>query len=237
MPARIPGLRRLADLPWPERARTRHRRPAVAECRSGGSRRAGRCRGPTRLADPGRLVGDDQGCLRLLGVAAERGRGGPGVGDDGSSSGQRPELSARGHLVPAPGASAPRCACRISAGASRSCPGIAGPHPDAASTRPPTATSPGPSMLSGRCSPAFRSSASCRRRSLPVPTIRSRRPTSRRWQAARDWGRREGVPLLDLDALAAPYFARRAHNPDGLHWSWELHREVGESLAGVLARI
>ena len=56
-------------------------------------------------------------------------------------------------------------------------------------------------------------------------------------RAARDWGRREGVPLLDLDALAAPYFARQAHNPDGLHWSWELHREVGESLAGVLTRI
>ena len=55
--------------------------------------------------------------------------------------------------------------------------------------------------------------------------------------AARDWGRREGVPLLDLDALGAPYFARQAHNPDGLHWSWELHREVGEALAGVLARV
>ncbi len=55
--------------------------------------------------------------------------------------------------------------------------------------------------------------------------------------AARAWGRREDVPLLDLDALAAPYFARQAHNPDGLHWSWELHREVGDSLAGVLARL
>jgi len=56
-------------------------------------------------------------------------------------------------------------------------------------------------------------------------------------EAARAWGRREGVPLLDLDAVAAPYFARRAHNPDGLHWSWELHREVGESLATLLARL
>ena len=56
-------------------------------------------------------------------------------------------------------------------------------------------------------------------------------------EAARAWGHREGVQLLDLHAVAAPHFERRSHNPDGLHWSWELHAEVGAELARLLARV
>ena len=54
--------------------------------------------------------------------------------------------------------------------------------------------------------------------------------------AARAWGRREGVPLVDLDALVAPHLRSEAMNPDGMHWGWDLHREAGLEVARVVAR-
>ena len=47
--------------------------------------------------------------------------------------------------------------------------------------------------------------------------------------AARAWGRREGVPMIDLPALVGPHLG--AFNPDGIHWGWDAHAAVGRALA------
>jgi diglucosylglycerate octanoyltransferase len=49
--------------------------------------------------------------------------------------------------------------------------------------------------------------------------------------AAGRWGTREGVPMVDLPAIVAPYLAAGRVNPDGMHWSWDCHAEVGKALA------
>jgi diglucosylglycerate octanoyltransferase len=50
-------------------------------------------------------------------------------------------------------------------------------------------------------------------------------------RAARRWGEREGVPMVDLPALVGPYLAAGRGNPDGMHWCWECHADVGTALA------
>lgn len=52
--------------------------------------------------------------------------------------------------------------------------------------------------------------------------------------AHRAWGARMGVPLLDLDALIAPYAHAGELNADGMHWCWEAHADVGRSAARIL---
>ncbi len=47
--------------------------------------------------------------------------------------------------------------------------------------------------------------------------------------AARDWARREGVPCVEIESLVGPRLA--TCNPDGMHWSWEVHALVGEAVA------
>jgi len=49
--------------------------------------------------------------------------------------------------------------------------------------------------------------------------------------AARRWGDRERVPMVDLPAIVGPYLAAGRMNPDGMHWVWECHAEVGAALA------
>ncbi|MGH3328625.1 MAG: GDSL-type esterase/lipase family protein [Streptomycetales bacterium] len=49
--------------------------------------------------------------------------------------------------------------------------------------------------------------------------------------AARAWAARAEVALVDLDPVVGPALAAGECNPDGLHWSWEVHRQVGEALA------
>lgn len=53
--------------------------------------------------------------------------------------------------------------------------------------------------------------------------------------AIRAWGKRNGVPLLDLPALTGDHVRRGQGNPDGMHWGWEGHRIVGEALAEVMS--
>ena len=53
--------------------------------------------------------------------------------------------------------------------------------------------------------------------------------------AAKAWGERTGVPLVDLDAIVTPHLGTGRMNPDGMHWSWELHEQVGRALADRLA--
>jgi hypothetical protein len=52
--------------------------------------------------------------------------------------------------------------------------------------------------------------------------------------AARAWGAREGVPMVDVDRIVAPHLAAGSMNPDGMHWSWPVHAEVGAAIAGAL---
>lgn len=47
--------------------------------------------------------------------------------------------------------------------------------------------------------------------------------------AAKKWTREHGVAYVDIDALVAPRLA--SCNPDGLHWSWEVHALVGQAVA------
>jgi hypothetical protein len=49
--------------------------------------------------------------------------------------------------------------------------------------------------------------------------------------AARRWGERERVPMVDLPAIVTPYLAAGRINPDGMHWVWDCHAEVGRALA------
>jgi diglucosylglycerate octanoyltransferase len=52
--------------------------------------------------------------------------------------------------------------------------------------------------------------------------------------AARAWGRREGVPMLDVSALAAPELAAGRCNVDGMHWGWAVHAAVGRGYADLI---
>jgi len=52
--------------------------------------------------------------------------------------------------------------------------------------------------------------------------------------AMQAWGDREGVPLLDLNPLVNPAVAAGTINTDGIHWSWAVHRAVGEAYAELL---
>lgn len=49
--------------------------------------------------------------------------------------------------------------------------------------------------------------------------------------AARVWGSREGVPMVDVASIVARQLAAGALNPDGMHWGWECHAEVGRAVA------
>lgn len=52
--------------------------------------------------------------------------------------------------------------------------------------------------------------------------------------AARKWGAHHDVPMADLAAVVRPHLAAGRANPDGMHFGWESHRDVGLELARVL---
>jgi diglucosylglycerate octanoyltransferase len=52
--------------------------------------------------------------------------------------------------------------------------------------------------------------------------------------AVRRWGRAAGVPLLDLPALVGEHVFAGKGNPDGMHWGWDAHAEVGAALAALV---
>lgn len=56
----------------------------------------------------------------------------------------------------------------------------------------------------------------------------------RAWAAAKAWGADHDVPMADLAAVVGPHLAAGRANPDGLHFGWESHRDVGMELARVL---
>jgi diglucosylglycerate octanoyltransferase len=51
--------------------------------------------------------------------------------------------------------------------------------------------------------------------------------------AARRWARAHDVSYVDIEGLVAPRLA--TCNPDGLHWSWEVHELVGRAVAAAFA--
>lgn len=57
---------------------------------------------------------------------------------------------------------------------------------------------------------------------------------ARACSAARAWGREHDVPLADLATVVGPHLAAGRANPDGMHFGWESHRDVGLELARVL---
>jgi hypothetical protein len=52
-------------------------------------------------------------------------------------------------------------------------------------------------------------------------------------RAIRTWGERSGVPLLDLAELVGEHVLSGRGNPDGIHWGWEGHEQVGKALADL----
>ena len=52
--------------------------------------------------------------------------------------------------------------------------------------------------------------------------------------AARTGCARSGVGFVDVDRWVMPSLLAGTGNPDGLHWSWEVHEAVGRALAAAL---
>lgn len=49
------------------------------------------------------------------------------------------------------------------------------------------------------------------------------------------WGRHVGVPLLDLPAVIGQHVMSGQGNPDGMHWGWAGHTDVGRAMAELVA--
>lgn len=54
-------------------------------------------------------------------------------------------------------------------------------------------------------------------------------------EAARRWAKNHDAQFVDIDALVEPAMRAGTANPDGLHWSWEVHAAVGAAVAETLA--
>jgi hypothetical protein len=52
--------------------------------------------------------------------------------------------------------------------------------------------------------------------------------------AAKAWARAQGVAYVDVEPIVGPRLG--TINPDGMHWSWEVHALVGEAVAGALSQ-
>lgn len=52
--------------------------------------------------------------------------------------------------------------------------------------------------------------------------------------AIAEWGAQAGVPLLDLAALVSDHVFGGRGNPDGMHWGWEAHADVGKAMAALV---
>ncbi|MFL6239207.1 MAG: diglucosylglycerate octanoyltransferase [Actinomycetes bacterium] len=63
-------------------------------------------------------------------------------------------------------------------------------------------------------------------------------PVNRGHAAAREaalaWAAREDVPILDVEAIVAPSLIDGSGNPDGMHWSWDVHQAIGNGLADLV---
>jgi hypothetical protein len=48
------------------------------------------------------------------------------------------------------------------------------------------------------------------------------------------WSRRVDIPLLDLPAVIGSHILSGRGNPDGMHWGWEGHDDVGRVMAELI---
>jgi len=48
------------------------------------------------------------------------------------------------------------------------------------------------------------------------------------------WAATESVPMLDVEQIVLPSLRDGSANPDGMHWSWPVHRAIGEGLAALV---
>lgn len=66
------------------------------------------------------------------------------------------------------------------------------------------------------------------------PVYPSQRPHRAAVAASRRWAASHDVPLIALDPIVGPHLA--TCNPDGMHWSWEVHALVGQAVARRLSQ-
>ncbi|WP_370950221.1 diglucosylglycerate octanoyltransferase [Amycolatopsis sp. cg5] len=48
------------------------------------------------------------------------------------------------------------------------------------------------------------------------------------------WSRKAGVPMLDLASVVGDHVLGGRGNPDGMHWGWEGHTDVGHAMADLI---
>ncbi len=63
--------------------------------------------------------------------------------------------------------------------------------------------------------------------------VHAGRPAAER--ATRVWADGHDVALLDLKALVAEHVLDGRGNPDGMHWGWSAHADVGRACAELLS--
>lgn len=56
-------------------------------------------------------------------------------------------------------------------------------------------------------------------------------------RAIRHWAAARQVSLVDLSAVVSGHVLGGHGNPDGMHWGWEGHRQVGEAFAASLSGV
>jgi hypothetical protein len=75
-------------------------------------------------------------------------------------------------------------------------------------------------------------------RLLPAPHDAAIYPSQRHHAeavaAGRRWCAQWDVAGIDLDPLVGPHLAAGRNNPDGMHWGWEAHADIGAALADAL---
>ena len=52
--------------------------------------------------------------------------------------------------------------------------------------------------------------------------------------AARRWAEANGALLVELDPIVQPSLDAGTGNPDGMHWGWQVHAEIGAAVAEAL---
>ena len=69
-------------------------------------------------------------------------------------------------------------------------------------------------------------------RAADYANVHAGRPAAER--ATRTWAAAHGVALLDLKALVGDHVVAGHGNPDGMHWGWSAHIDVGRACADLL---
>ena len=233
--------RGLAVLPRSDRRPELLTHPRHLPERAGGRADGGARPDPGRRRDPDgldrarRVVGADEGPGRLRAAAAAGRRRGARGRVDGPAPGGAADLPA-GRASPscARAACGGRCAAPTTGPTRRWCARCA-VGCGRCRRWPPTTTSPAASARCGTSTRACRSWGSPRP-GTPRPTTAGSTPGHPAARAAaRAWGEREGVPMVELEPLVGPERDAGRNNPDGMHWGFETHRRVGGALAAAVS--